>query len=359
MIRGRCECAGSTSMHHRTHTVSTLHGVAIAGFCFLALAGCDAGDSSQSGVPMTLKLATDSGAKGSPAGDAIERWAELIEASAESELDVMVFYQSELGGQQELFDLYIANDVNLTLNWPMTSYDPRIAVIYTPYMFMDWETALDAYRQGGWLHTLLSEVYADLGLKFLGAWPEGFNGIATKDKYATSVTAASQMKLTLRVAPIFPFPETAQAMGYQTASIDWAEVYPAIQMGVVDGDAANVIYWDYEFFRDVIDFYTYTRQQFNTGILSINLQTWNSLSPALRTVVNDAATTIAAEGFENARARDQFYVSKSKEAGITYIELSAEELDALATSVREQIWPLMDGRIGKPTMDIVRANVLD
>ncbi len=59
--------------------------------------------------------------------------------------------------------------------------------------------------------------------------------------------------MTLRAAPIFPFPETVQAMGYQTATIDWGEVYPAIQMGVVDGDAANVIYWDYEYFRDTID----------------------------------------------------------------------------------------------------------
>jgi TRAP-type C4-dicarboxylate transport system substrate-binding protein len=241
----------------------------------------------------------------------------------------------------------------------MTSYDPRIAVIYTPYMFMEWDTALEAYGKGGWLHCLLTEIYADLGLKFLGAWPEGFNGIATKDRYATSVATASQMKLTLRAAPIFPFPETAQAMGYQTAAIDWGEVYPAIQMGVVDGDAANVIYWDYEFFRDVIDFYTHTRHQFNTGILSVNLETWNTLSPLQQTVLQDAAITIAAEGFDNARSRDEFYVNKSKKAGIAYIELSADELNSLATVVRDQVWPLMDERIGKPTMNIVRANVLD
>ena len=82
-----------------------------------------------------LKMATDSGAKGSPSGNALLRWAELIETGTNGEIDVKVFYQSELGGPQDVFDLYIANDINLTLNWPMTSYDPRIAVIYTPYMF--------------------------------------------------------------------------------------------------------------------------------------------------------------------------------------------------------------------------------
>ena len=66
-------------------------------------------------------MATDSGAKGSPAGNALLRWAELIETGTNGELDVKVFYQSELGGPQNVFDLYIANDINITLNWPMTS----------------------------------------------------------------------------------------------------------------------------------------------------------------------------------------------------------------------------------------------
>ncbi|MFQ5547697.1 MAG: TRAP transporter substrate-binding protein DctP [Woeseia sp.] len=301
-------------------------------------------------------MATDSGAKGSPAGNALLRWAELIETGTNGELDVKVFYQNELGGQQAVFDLYIANDINLTLNWPMTSYDPQIAVIYTPYMFTSWDDALEAYHPGGWIHEMLTAIYADLGLKLFGAWPEGFNGVATKGKYATSVDAASELKMTLRAAPIFPFPETVQAMGYQTATIEWGEVYPAIQMGVVDGEAANVIYWDYEFFRDVIDFYTHTRQQFNTGILSINREAWESLSPEHQKVVQDAAFVVMEEGFANAHALDLEYVAKAKAAGITYVELSDEEIAALSEVVREKVWPMMEERIGKTTMSTIRAN---
>ena len=330
--------------------------VIVISFVVATVTGCGPGSSSTLVETRVLKMATDSGAKGSPAGNALLRWAELIETGTNGDLDVMVFYQSELGGQQEVFDLFIANDINLTLNWPMTSYDPRIAVIYTPYMFTNWEDALDAYRPGGWVYGVLATVYADLGLKFFGAWPEGFNGVATKGKYATSIDAAAEMKMTLRAAPIFPFPETVQAMGYQTATIDWGEVYPAIQMGVVDGDAANVIYWDYEFFRDTIDFYTHTKQQFNTSILSINHATWDSLSPEHQKIVQDASNVVMEEGFANAQALDKFYVEKAKEAGITYVELSDEELRVLAEVVRDKVWPMMEERIGKTTMDTIRAN---
>jgi TRAP-type C4-dicarboxylate transport system substrate-binding protein len=327
------------------------------GFVVATVTACGPQSSSTPVETKVLKMATDSGAKGSPAGNALLRWAELIEAGTNGEVEVKIFYQNELGGQQEVFDLFIANDISLTLNWPMTSYDPRIAVIYTPYMFTTWDDALDAYRPGGWVNGMLAAIYADLGLKFFGAWPEGFNGVATKGKYATSIEAASELKMTLRAAPIFPFPETVQAMGYQTATIDWGEVYPAIQMGVVDGDAANVIYWDYEYFRDTIDYYTHTKQQFNTGILSINQAAWESLSPEHRNVIQDASIVVMEEGFANAQTLDKSYVEKAKKAGISYIELSDEEVTALAEVVRAKVWPMMEERIGKTAMDTIRANV--
>jgi len=302
----------------------------------------------------TLKLATDSGAKGSPSGNAMDRWAELIEAGTDGEIQVDVFYQNELGSQAEVFDLFVANEVQLMLNWPPTTYDERISVLYTPYMVFTWEEALEAYRPGGWINSMLDGIYNDLGLKFFGAWPEGFNGIASKGKYAMTPEEASDLKI--RVPPYFPLAESVQAMGYQTASIDWSEVFTAIETGVVDGDGANIIYWDYEYFRDTLDYYNRTKQQFVTGILSMNLQAWEALTPEQQQVVQDGAVEIMEEGFVNARERDQMYVEKAKEAGMTYLEPSEEQLKALAKKVRAEVWPQLEERVGSEIVDTIRAN---
>ena len=40
---------------------------------------------------LTLKLATDSGTKGSPAGDALKKWGELIEQKSDGEIKAKVF----------------------------------------------------------------------------------------------------------------------------------------------------------------------------------------------------------------------------------------------------------------------------
>ena len=105
----------------------------------------------------TLKLATDSGAKGSPSGDAMDRWAELIAEGTDGAVEVDVFYQNELGGQQEIFDLFVAGDVDLMLNWPTTAYSDRLSVLFAPYMVTSWEEALVAYSPGGWLYGMLGE----------------------------------------------------------------------------------------------------------------------------------------------------------------------------------------------------------
>ena len=302
----------------------------------------------------TLKLATDSGAKGSPSGDAMDRWAELIEEGTGDAVEVDVFYQNELGGQQEIFDLFVAGDVDLMLNWPTTAYSEKLSVLYAPYMVTSWEEALVAYSPGGWLYGMLGDIYDEMGLAFLGVWPEGFNGIATKGGYAMTVEEAGDMKI--RVPPMFPMADAVQALGYQTATIDWGETFTAIQTGVVDGDGANIIYWDYEYFRDTLDYYNRTKQNFVAGILSANAGSMEGLTEEQRQVVRDTAVTVMEEAFDTARALDQSYVEKAKEAGMTYVEPTQEQLEGLATAVREDVWPLLEERVGPEIMETIRAN---
>lgn len=301
-----------------------------------------------------LKLATDSGAKGSPSGDALDRWAALIEEGTDGEVQVDVFYQNELGSQAEVFDLFVAGDIDMMINWPITAYDERLGVLFTPYMVTSWEEAFEAYKPGGWVNDMLVDIYDDLGLKFFGPWPEGFNGIASADKYAMTEEEAADLKI--RVPAMFPMAESVQALGYQTATIDWSEVFTAIQTGVVDGDGANIIYWDYEYFRDVLDYYNQTKMQFVTGVIAMNNDTFESLSEEHQKVVQDSALTVMEEAFEQAQERDQYYIDQAKQAGMQYIEPSDEELSEMAKKVREKVWPLMEERIGSEIMGTIREN---
>jgi len=302
-----------------------------------------------------LRIATDSGAKGSPAGAAIESWAKAIEEKSAfigDEIEVDIFYQDELGDQKEVFDLLVVGEVDLMLNWPLTSYDKKMGLRNTPYLFLSWEQAYDAYKPGGWLNTIYSDIHGNLGLKYFGAWPEGFSGVATRGRYATTIEDAKGMKV--RVPSNFPNPQTMQALGYQATAITWGEVYTSIQTGVVDGDAGNIIYWDYEYFRDVLDYYVRTKHTFVTGSLSMNMESWDSLSTQQQAIVADAAQSVMNQQFKEARKLDQSYVQKAIASGMQYIEPSKEELKALAQAAREQVWPKMESELGKEIVDQIK-----
>ncbi len=302
----------------------------------------------------TLRVATDSGAAGSPSGNAIADWAKSIEEGSDGELQVRVFYQEELGNQLEVFDLFVAGEVDLMLSWPSTSYDARIGVLNTPYMVTTWEDAFEAYRPGGWVNGVLNVVFNDIGLLYFGAWPEGFNGVATRGRYAITVEEAESAGMRVRVPPFYPIAQTLQAMGYQTAAIAWGEVFTSIQTGVVDGEAGNVIYWDYEYFRDVLDYYVQTRHNFVTGNLLANQASFERLSPEHQDLIRTTAVDQMAARFESARAEDEHYIALAQESGMEYILPSDEQLAALAEKVRSVVWPQMDAEIGAEIMDMIR-----
>jgi TRAP-type C4-dicarboxylate transport system substrate-binding protein len=310
--------------------------------------------ASQASAKTTLKIATDSGPPGSPSGDAIKKWAELIEEGSDGDIKVRVFYQNQLGGQLEVFDLFVAGEVDLMLSWPSTSYDKRIGVLNAPYMVTSWEEALEAYKPSGWVNETLNNVFADLGIRYFGAWPEGFAGVATRGHYALDIESASG--LTVRTPPFFPIPQTLQAMGYQSAAIDWSEVFTSIQTGVVDGDAGNVIYWDYEYFGDVLDFYVRTKHIFVTGNLLANTQSMEALPQEQQDLIRDAALTLMEEQFAAAKATDEKYVKLAIEDGMEYFELSEEQLRPMVEKVRAEVWPQMEADIGSEVVDQMRAH---
>ncbi|WP_205602638.1 TRAP transporter substrate-binding protein DctP [Chelativorans alearense] len=301
-----------------------------------------------------LVLTSEAGDRDSVLGKAMQNWASMIEENSDGRIKVNVFYQGELGGQQELFDQLVKGNVHMMITWPQTSYDQRIGVNYIPYLVLGWEDATEAFGQDGWVREVLDPIYQDIGLKYFGPFPEGFGGIATKGRYATSFEEAQGLKV--RSQPIFPLPQTVQAMGFQAVPIDWAEVYTSIQTGVVDGDSSNVIYWDYEYFRDQLDYFVQSSHNFSSYSLLMNSATWEEMDEEDRGIIESAAVAVMDQQFKDAKAEDDKWIAAAQEAGMEYIVPTPEQKAAWVERVRAEVWPQAEEALGKEIMDVVRAN---
>lgn len=301
-----------------------------------------------------LVLTSEAGDRGSVLGQAMQDWASMIEQKSDGRIQVEVFYQGELGGQQELFDHLAKGNVHLMITWPQTSYDERVAVNYIPYQVLDWSDAIQSYGQDGWLRDVVDPVYADIGLKYLGPFPEGFGGIATKGRYALNYEDAQGLKV--RSQPIFPLPQTIEAMGFEAVPIDWAEVYTSLQTGVVDGDSSNVIYWDHEYFRDQLDYFVQSSHNFSSYALLMSNATWEAMDERDREIIASSAQAIIDQQFKNAKAEDEKWIAAWQEAGNEYIVPTPEQKLAWIERVRAEVWPEVEERLGAEIMDTVRAN---
>lgn len=301
-----------------------------------------------------LVLTSEAGDRDSFLGKALQSWATKVEEGSDGRIRVNVFYQGELGGHQELFDQLVKGNVDMMITWPITSYDERIGANYMPYLVLDWEDALASYGPGGWVRGVLEPLYQELGLKYFGPFPEGFGGIATKGRYATSYEQAQGLKV--RSQPVFPLPQTVKAMGFQAVPIDWAEVYTSIQTGVVDGDSSNVIFWDYEYFRDQLDYFVQSSHNFSSYSLLMNGAKWDEMDDEDRGIIEAAATAVIEQQFVDAKAEDDKWIKAAQEAGMEYIVPTPEEKAAWIERVRAEVWPQAESALGKDIMDVLRAN---
>ncbi|GAA0587841.1 hypothetical protein GCM10008997_40140 [Halomonas salifodinae] len=265
-----------------------------------------------------------------------------------------VFYQDEIGGPQELFDQLIRGNIDLFLGWPQTSYDERLGVLQLPYLTLGWDEALEAYGTDGWVSEVVGPILSDIGLEYLGPFPEGFGGIATAETYATNYEDARGIKL--RSQPIFPLPQTIQAMGFQAVPIDWSEVYTSIQTGVVDGDSSNVIYWDYTYFNDLLDYFVHSKHNFSFYTFLMNQGSWNALDEEDRGIIAGAVEVVVNEQFENAREEDERWIQTAQEEGMEYIVPSDEEMAAWIERVRETVWVEAEESLGEDVMNAVREH---
>lgn len=301
-----------------------------------------------------LILANESGDAASPMGESMEEMARLLHESSGGRISSRVFHRGELGGQQEMFDHLLKGNVHIMLAWPGTSYDKRLGAIYMPYLVLGWRDAIAAYSEGGWLKTLLDPVFLDNGLKFFGPYPEGFGGIASKGRYATSFEEAAGLKV--RSQPIFPLPQTVQAMGFEAVPIDWNEVYTSIQTGVVDGDSSNVIYWDYEYFGDLLDHFVHSKHNFSAFMLMMNLGVFESMSAADQELVKQAAEHIVSAQFAAAKAEDEKWIRTAQDNGMQYIVPAEQDMAAWVKRVRAEVWPMAEAAVGTEIMNKVRNN---
>jgi len=293
-----------------------------------------------------------------PAAERARQFAELAAEKSDGRFAIKYFPSGVLGDWMEQIEANRMGTLELSLNAGSTSYDPRMNLMYMPYMFSDWDQVRAAIGPNGWLTPLFDELYQGVGMKVLGVYLNAFDGMAfTSRVQAIPKTPEQFSGIKIRTPPIRIFENYIPALGFISTPIAFSETYTALQTGVVDARSACPAVEAYVM-RDALSAWVDTRDAFEYWFLTVNAEQWKALPDADKQALQAAADEVMAAQAQQAELDERAFKQKLADRGLSVHELTTDEWSQSARIVREQVWPLLEQELlGQELMQKVRENV--
>ena len=310
------------------------------------------------GAGTTYKWKISQGiAEDHPAAKRARQFADLVREKSGGRINMKYYPAGALGDWMEQIEANRMGTLEVSLNAGATSYDPRMNLMFMPYLFSNWDQVRGAIGSEGWLTPIFDDLYAGIGLKVLGIYLNAWDGMAFTSRVKHVAKTPDQFKgIKIRTPPIRIFETYIPALGFTSTPIAYSETYTALQTGVVDARSACPAVEAYVM-RDAIDYWVNTRDAFEYWFLTINRKTWDGLADADKTLLQEVADTVMAEQAKAAESDEQGFISKLKAAGVKVFEVNDAEWAMSARIIREKVWPkLEEEMIGSVLMNRIRAN---
>lgn len=274
-------------------------------------------------------------------------------------LKVKLFPASQLGTGEELLEDTIRGNIDLVHAFVYAHKDPVLDINSLPFLVSSFDEMVKVYGSKDSAYTqIMAETLDKLNLKLLGNVAEGFIGVvSTKkpDNYAT--TGAKNIHIRVWGSQVAK--AATESIGFKTTTMNWAEVFAAIQAGTVDGAICCTAQSTYTVFAqsDVGKYFIPYNAFVEASTYYASKKSWSKLNDTQRAAVQTAVDK-AAESFNNwARTNDETYIQKLKDSGYEVLELTAAQRGVLADHIRAKVWPEVEKSVGKDVIDRLRGDM--
>ena len=237
-----------------------------------------------------------------------------------------------------------------------SQFDPRLELVYINGFLTGYDDAKKVFAPDGWLFKKMSELEGRLGVRLAGFFVEGMIGTGTTKPAVDPLNPSVDKGVLIRVPNMDVYKLAAEAMGYRTVTIPYADVYQSLQTGVCEGVNGYSVTAAYTMLRDVIKYWYMTNYSIECLNYMIGEKSWEKLSPADQTIVQDAISHAAAKSIEEAEATDKKSMKMMSDLGIQVFTYSPEELVPIAQAAAST-WPQLEKKMSKELIDEFRKEL--
>jgi TRAP-type transport system periplasmic protein len=301
----------------------------------------------------TIKFANQN-AKGHPIVLGMERFGELVEKKSGGKMKVQVFPGGALGSDQANVSALQGGTLEMAAmnSGIFASLVKDFAIYDFPFLFGNPKEA-DAVVDGPFgqgLHKKLEEK----GLVGLAYYELGFRELTNSKRPITKVEDIAGLKL--RVIPNPINVDWVKALGANPTPLPFPELYAALEQGAVDGQENPVATIKGAKLYEVQKYMTLTNHQYNPQSVIVSKKFWDTLAPADRKILQEAAIESAGYQRTQSRAMLQSGLEDLRKGGMQVNELPAAEV----TKLREKMRPVIDkhsATVGDATVKSMMAEL--
>jgi len=290
-------------------------------------------------------------AENTPKGQGALKFKELAEKKLPGKVQVQVFPSSQLKEMEAL----LLGDVQLIA--PSLSkfdrYTKKIQLFDLPFLFDDVE-AVDRFQDGPKGQELLGSM-KNRGLVGLAYWHNGMKQLSTNKDKLVRPDDVKGLKFRIQASDVLE--AQFRALGANPQKMAFAEVYQALQTGVVDGQENT---WSNIFSQKFFEVQK-TIAETNHGLIEYmvvtNAKWWDGLPADVRQGLSEAMKEATA--YANKLAFDLNEADKKKimDAGKAKIQKLSKEDTAAWRKSMEPVWKKFEGDIGRDLIDAaLKAN---
>ncbi len=259
---------------------------------------------------------------------------------------VSVFGAAALGGDEVVLQKLKLGTVDIGLNATvMSSVVDAFALFDMPYLIADREHMRRIERELFW--PIIAPQAEEKGYKVLGVWENGFRHITNNVR--PIVTPADLRGIKLRT-PSSPWRvRLFETFGANPTPLPFAEVFMALQTGVVDGQENPLSNIAGAKLGEVQKYLSLTRHVYSPAWVITGVDHWNSLPRDVTSVLEQVAPETQDFVFATAARLDQGYLNELRATGIAINEADRASFERASQPVYDAFAASVPG--GKALID--------
>ncbi len=309
-----------------------------------ATAACDAGE-------IVMKFSHVTNTDKHPKGIAATLLAERVNTEMNGKACMEVFPNSTLYTDEKVLEAMLQGDVqfaapSLSLFEPITK---QFRLFDLPFMFKN-VAAVDEFQSSD-VGKAMKESMVRRGVLGLGFWHNGMKQISANKPLLMPSDAKG---LKFRVQPSDVLVAQMNALGATAQPMAFAEVYGALQTGVVDGQENSWSNIYGQKFFEVQDGITETNHGIIDYLLVTSVDFWEALPADVRDQLNTIINEVTTSRNEAVNQVDADARAAILAAGGKVVELTAEQRAAWVDAMKP-VWAQFEAEVGADNIAAAQA----